>query len=80
MALERYCLKADAVAVRDNSVGRQEIVVVPAGSHVLADVPLRTQEERLMNVVWNGQDVVMFTMDLQARAEPVPAKRESIFR
>ena len=80
MALERYRLKTDAVAVRGHNVGKQEIVVVPAGSHVFADVPFWASEERLMNVVWNGEDVIMFTTDIKARAELVPAERELIYR
>ena len=76
--LERYCLKADSIGVRRDTAGRQE--VLPAGSHVLADVTRRRSGDRLINVVWNGENVIMFAMDIQARAELVPGERELIFR
>jgi hypothetical protein len=74
MRLEHYRMKTDTVAVL---CGKDELVVIPAGSVVLADGTLCERCEpgeskpQLTSVVWNDQNVSMFVIDFRARAELV---------
>ena len=63
----RVRLKADTVGlVWDN--GRRRVSVVPKGA--ILDVSGRAPEsEGMISVVWDTQDVVMFSLDVNQRGE-----------
>jgi hypothetical protein len=54
--------------------GRDTPVTVPAGSIIVADQAALTGNH-LIDVLWNGQHILMFSLDLRTRAELLTTRR-----
>ena len=55
------------------SIGNRSSVTVPSGSAVIVrDGPLDVDGNRLVDVTWEGTELMMFSQDLRAGAEPIP--------
>jgi hypothetical protein len=70
MPVERYRISTPTPAVLFHEHGKDELVMVPAGSLVEAD-PALSEKARLIEVFWEGKTVSMFTVDFRERAELV---------
>lgn len=68
MPLGRYRILSPTIAVfRDQ--GRHVAGTVPAGA-VIVIASEAFDGDRLVDVIWDGKSVMMFTQDLRARAAP----------
>lgn len=68
MALGRYRVTHPTIALFEQD-GRHVADTVPEGAIIEIGVPFDGDE--LVEVVWNGKRVMMFTQDLRKRAEAV---------
>ncbi len=69
MAAERYRIKDPTIAMSHDD-GRGVAYTVSVGAIVeLRDGPL--DGDKLVEVMWNGKPVMMFTQDLRLRAERI---------
>ncbi len=66
MPLGRYRLKTPTLALLQDD-GRQVARTVPAGAIVVVDGTL--DGDKLVEVQWDGQKLMMFVQDLQSRAD-----------
>jgi hypothetical protein len=64
----RYHVKSPTVAIFDEENGLVAIRMVPAGAIITVEGP-GAENDRLIDVVWDGKRAMMFTRDLQSRAE-----------
>ena len=67
MAENRYCLHQDILSIHAPDLEHKECVYVPAGSVVSIDAAQRN--EKFIEVHWNSKTVLMFSQDIQNRAE-----------
>ena len=74
MPKERYRVTNPTIAVFEEN-GRNVAHHVPAGALVIADQP--AEGDKLMNVVWDNKQIMMFAQDLRTRAEPVRTLRKT---
>ena len=63
----RYHVKSPTVAICEEN-GLVEVRMVPAGAIITVEGP-GAENDRLIDVLWDGKRVMMFTRDLQTRAE-----------
>ena len=64
----RYQIKSPTVALFYKENGLVDVRTVPAGAIITVDGP-GAAEDRLIDVLWEGEKVMMFTRDLQSRAD-----------
>jgi hypothetical protein len=74
----RFVISTDTIAVGiDGDTQKRVAVMIPAGSEVLAAdaVPAEpvADDSRRIDVTWNGRQVTLFLVDLQARGQLVRA-------
>ena len=66
---KRFRLKAETIAIETN--GDKRIAVhVPAGSVVTVESGPRPDDRRMLDILWEGRKIVMFSDDIQKRGEP----------
>ena len=65
----RFRIKEPIIALFEEN-GRHVARMVPAGAVVTIDGPA-FDGDKLVNVIWDRRDVMMFTQDLETRAKPV---------
>jgi len=71
MPLGRYRINNPTIALFEQD-GRHVADTVPAGAVI--EINSDTFDgDKLLEVVWNGKPVLMFTQDLRKRAEPAKA-------
>jgi hypothetical protein len=68
MAGKRYRLKTATLAIMNDD--ERLSVMVPAGA-VIQVTAVPPDENRPVDVEWEGKAMMMFTIDLRERAEPV---------
>jgi len=69
--LGRYRINSPTIALFEQD-GRHVADTVPAGA--LIEINSATFDgDKLLEVIWNGKSVLMFTQDLRKRAEPAKA-------
>jgi hypothetical protein len=66
----RYRIKTPTIAIW-SSDGCRKTVTVPADATVTISESLR-DGDRLIDVVWNDENFLMFTQDLRERGEELP--------
>jgi hypothetical protein len=66
MPLVRYRLKTPTLALLEDD-GRHVARTVPAGAVVVANGA--SDDDKLIEVQWDGQKLMMFVQDLRSRAE-----------
>jgi hypothetical protein len=65
----RYCITSPTIAVLKEK-GRRVAGLVPKGS--IIEITTETLDDnKLISVIWDGQDVMMFVQDLRTRTEPM---------
>ena len=69
MSLERHRITDATIAMFEED-GRHIARFVPAGVFILVDGSF--DGNRLTDVIWDGNRVMMFTQDLRTRTEPAP--------
>jgi hypothetical protein len=68
MPLGRYRFNNPTIALFEQD-GRHVADTVPAGA-IIEISRVALDGDKLLEVVWNGRPVLMFTQDLRKRAEP----------
>jgi hypothetical protein len=68
MQIGRYHIKSPTVALFIKDDGLLGIRMVSAGAIVTVDGS-GPEDDKLIDVIWDGRKVMMFTRDLQSRAE-----------
>jgi len=68
MPLGRYRINNPTIALFEQD-GRHVADTVPAGA-IIEISRVALDGDKLLEVVWNGRPVLMFTQDLRKRAEP----------
>ena len=72
---QRYRILIPTVAILIQS-GAKVVVTIPADSIVeVVDGPILDDDDRLMNVQWDGKTVAMFTTDIHQRGERVEDRK-----
>ena len=71
MPLGRYRITKPTICVCQED-GRHVAQMVPAGTVVTVD-SAAFDHERLVDVTWDGSQVMMFAQDLRSRAEIAPS-------
>ena len=74
MPLERYRITHPTIALFEED-GRHVANTVPAGAIIETD-SAAFEGEKLVEVVWDGKRVMMFTQDVRKRAESVNGPRK----
>jgi hypothetical protein len=65
----RYCITSPTIAVL-NEKGRRVAGLVPKDS--IIEITTETLDDnKLISVIWDGREVMMFVQDLRTRAEPM---------
>jgi hypothetical protein len=64
---QRYRMKTAALAIADHT---KATITIPTGAEIEV-IDGRLDGNRLVNVVWEGTSVKMFTNDIYDRGEPV---------
>ena len=68
MPLGRYRINSPTIALFEED-GRHVANTVPAGA--IIDIKGESSDgDKLLEVIWDGKPVMMFTQDLRKRAEP----------
>jgi len=74
MSVQSYQLHSDSLAIRTANDGKRHAVTIPSGTTLTAlDAPLGVR--RLIEAVWNGEKVLMFTDDFQDHGQSPPESR-----
>src|SRR5258706_7174681 len=74
MSVQSYQLHSDSLAIRTSRDGKRHPVTIPSGTTLTAlDASLGAR--RLIEVVWNGEKVLMFTDDFQDHGQSPPQSR-----
>ena len=74
MSVQSYQLHSDSLAIRTSRDGKRHPVTIPSGTTLTAlDASLGAR--RLIEVVWNGEKVSMFTDDFQDHGQSPPESR-----
>jgi light-regulated signal transduction histidine kinase (bacteriophytochrome) len=74
MSVQSYQLHSDSLAIRTANDGKRHAVSIPSGTRLtLLDAPFGVR--RLIEVVWNGEKVLMFTDDFQDHGQSPPESR-----
>jgi light-regulated signal transduction histidine kinase (bacteriophytochrome) len=74
MSVQSYQLHSDSLAIRTANDGKRHAVTIPSGTRLtLLDAPLGVR--RLVEVIWNGENVLMFTDDFQDHGQSPPESR-----
>ena len=63
-----YCVQEDILSVHSSHGGRRECLYVPAGT-VVSVRSYSRMDSRLVEVDWNERIVLMFSQDLEERAQ-----------
>ena len=63
-----YCVQQDILSVHSSQGGRRECVYVPAGT-VITVRSYSRMDSRLVEVDWDERVVLMFSQDLEERAQ-----------
>jgi hypothetical protein len=64
----RYHVKSPTIAIFDDENGVLAVRMVPAGAIITIEGP-GAENDRLIDVMWDGKRVMMFTRDLKSRAQ-----------
>ena len=75
MPLERFRIKEPTIALLLQD-GRQVAHELPAGAIITIKSSSFDDDKLLVNVIWDGKEVLMFTQDLRSRSERVEEASE----
>jgi len=67
----QFELKTPTMAI-ESVAGKREVVTIPAGAKVKV-VSGPRDGDRMIDVLWNGREVVIFLVDLESRGKAVGA-------
>jgi len=68
MTEHRYYIQEPILSIQSQSQDRRDFVYVPAGTVV--SVPDYSPDAKFVEIVWDSKTLLMFSQDLQDRAEP----------
>lgn len=73
--MQPVCLSTETVAVTYGSTDHGRAILVPAGAEIFVvgslEVPLEADNSRMVSVIWQGNTVWMFLVDLLERGTRV---------